>query len=127
LDNFIFYNPTRIIFGKDTVGQIGGVVKEAGGKRLLLVAGGGSIEDNGMPQSWLRITMRSQVQLGNENNENKAGRGRASPVNFYDNFVRSLAGAGWGSYLSSIGLSRPGGGKCRLISPRRSDGYETHA
>ena len=30
MDNFTFYNPTRIIFGKETVGQIGGVIKEAG-------------------------------------------------------------------------------------------------
>jgi alcohol dehydrogenase len=48
MDNFTFYNPTRIIFGKDAVGQIGGVIKEAGVKRVLLVAGGGSIRKNGV-------------------------------------------------------------------------------
>ena len=48
MDNFTFYNPTRIIFGKDAVGQIGGVIKEAGVKRVLLVAGGGSIRQNGV-------------------------------------------------------------------------------
>ena len=48
LDNFTFHNPTRIIFGKESVGQIGGVIKEAGVKRLLLVAGGGSIRKNGV-------------------------------------------------------------------------------
>jgi alcohol dehydrogenase YqhD (iron-dependent ADH family) len=47
MENFTFYNPTRIIFGKDTVGQIGGVIKEAGLRRVLLVAGGGSIQKNG--------------------------------------------------------------------------------
>ena len=31
-----------------SVGQIGGVIKEAGVKRLLLVAGGGSIRKNGV-------------------------------------------------------------------------------
>ena len=48
MDNFTFYNPTRIIFGKESVGQIGGVIKEAGVKRPLLVAGGGSIKKNGV-------------------------------------------------------------------------------
>ena len=48
MDNFTFHNPTRIIFGKDAVGQIGGVIKEAGCKRVLLVAGGGSIRKNGV-------------------------------------------------------------------------------
>ena len=48
MDSFTFYNPTRIIFGKETVGQIGGVIKEAGLSRVLLVAGGGSIKKNGV-------------------------------------------------------------------------------
>ena len=48
MDNFTFHNPTRIIFGKGAVGQIGGVMKEAGVKRVLLVAGGGSIRKNGV-------------------------------------------------------------------------------
>jgi hypothetical protein len=45
MDNF--NNPTRIIFGKETVGQIGGVIKERGSKRVLPVAGGGSVIDTG--------------------------------------------------------------------------------
>ena len=48
MENFTFYNPTRIIFGKDTVEQIGGVIKEAGFRRVLLVTGGGSIRKNGV-------------------------------------------------------------------------------
>jgi len=51
MDNFTFYNPTRIIFGKETVGQIGGVIKEAGLQRVLVVAGGGSIKAYGVPQA----------------------------------------------------------------------------
>ncbi len=54
MDNFVFHNPTRIIFGKDTVGQIGGVIKAAGVKRVLLVAGGGSIKKNGVYENVVR-------------------------------------------------------------------------
>jgi alcohol dehydrogenase YqhD (iron-dependent ADH family) len=54
MDNFVFHNPVRIIFGKETVGQVGGVIKEAGVKRVLLVAGGGSIKKNGVYDSVAR-------------------------------------------------------------------------
>jgi alcohol dehydrogenase YqhD (iron-dependent ADH family) len=41
MDSFTFYNPTRIIFGKEAVGQIGGVIKEAGLSRVLGVSEAG--------------------------------------------------------------------------------------
>ena len=58
MDNFTFYNPTRIIFGKDSVGQVGGVINEAGGTRVLLVAGGGSIKKNGVYDTVARSLRR---------------------------------------------------------------------
>lgn len=54
MDNFTFHNPTRIIFGKETVGQIGPVIQEAGVRRVLLVAGGGSIKTNGVYDAVVR-------------------------------------------------------------------------
>jgi alcohol dehydrogenase YqhD (iron-dependent ADH family) len=48
MENFIFYNPTKIIFGKDTVSQIGNVLKEDGINSVLLLAGSGSIKKNGV-------------------------------------------------------------------------------
>jgi alcohol dehydrogenase YqhD (iron-dependent ADH family) len=47
MENFIFHNPVKIIFGKDTIKEIG---KEAAahGKKALLVYGGGSIKKNGI-------------------------------------------------------------------------------
>jgi alcohol dehydrogenase YqhD (iron-dependent ADH family) len=38
MDNSTFRNPTRVIFGKDTVGQIGRVIRGAALRRVLLVA-----------------------------------------------------------------------------------------
>jgi len=43
--NFIFYNPTKIIFGKDTTLKIGKAIKE---KRCLLIYGRGSIIKTGI-------------------------------------------------------------------------------
>jgi len=46
MDNFEFYNPTRIIFGKDTIGSLASLVPE--GTRILLLYGGGSVKTNGV-------------------------------------------------------------------------------
>lgn len=46
--NFDFRNPTRIIFGKDTIKQVGDVIKGYKGTSVLLHFGGGSIKANGV-------------------------------------------------------------------------------
>lgn len=46
--NFDFRNPTRIVFGKGSVGKVGALVKEYKGTRVLLHYGGGSIKQNGV-------------------------------------------------------------------------------
>ncbi len=45
--NFEFYNPARIIFGKDTEAEVGKQIVKYG-KRVLLHYGGGSIKTNGV-------------------------------------------------------------------------------
>ncbi len=46
MENFVFQNPTRIIFGKGTENQVGSELK--GYKKVLLHYGGGSIKKNGV-------------------------------------------------------------------------------
>ncbi|UZN22450.1 iron-containing alcohol dehydrogenase [bacterium 3DAC] len=46
--NFVFHNPTKYVFGKDTVKKIGEEIVSFGSKKVLLVAGGGSIKKNGV-------------------------------------------------------------------------------
>ena len=46
MDNFVFNNPTRIIFGKDTELSVGQEVKGYANK-ILLHYGGGSIKRTG--------------------------------------------------------------------------------
>jgi len=48
MQNFVFYNPTKVIFGKDTISRIGSEIARCGIKRVLLLAGGGSIKRNGV-------------------------------------------------------------------------------
>lgn len=47
MNNFIFKNETKIIFGKDTENHVGKEIKEAADK-VLLVYGGGSIKKTGL-------------------------------------------------------------------------------
>ncbi|HUH66223.1 MAG TPA: iron-containing alcohol dehydrogenase [Syntrophales bacterium] len=47
MQNFVFDNPTRIIFGKGTISRIGNEVKRCG-KNVLLVYGQGSIKKHGI-------------------------------------------------------------------------------
>ncbi len=48
MENFEFFNPTKLIFGRDTIGRIGGEILEGGHKKVLLMAGRGSIKRNGV-------------------------------------------------------------------------------
>jgi len=47
MQNFVFHNPTRIIFGSGQIARVGGEVKKWG-KKVLLVYGQGSIKKNGI-------------------------------------------------------------------------------
>ncbi|MCA0984491.1 iron-containing alcohol dehydrogenase [Halobacillus yeomjeoni] len=47
MEKFTFYNPTKLIFGKDQVQQLPNQIPE-GTKKVLLVYGGGSIKKNGV-------------------------------------------------------------------------------
>jgi alcohol dehydrogenase YqhD (iron-dependent ADH family) len=47
MNSFRFYNPTKLIFGQDTVSQLGAQVKPYG-TSVLLVYGGGSIKRTGL-------------------------------------------------------------------------------
>lgn len=47
MQNFVFQNPTKLIFGKDTVKHLQNEIPQYG-KNVLLVYGGGSIKRNGL-------------------------------------------------------------------------------
>ena len=47
MENFTYYNPTKLIFGKGQIDQLKKELKQYG-KNVLLVYGGGSIKRNGL-------------------------------------------------------------------------------
>ncbi|NLC17035.1 MAG: iron-containing alcohol dehydrogenase [Clostridiales bacterium] len=48
MQNFEFYNPTHLVFGKDTQKRVGELVKKHNGNRVLVVYGGGSVKKSGL-------------------------------------------------------------------------------
>lgn len=48
MNNFNYYTPTKVVFGKNTEEQTGQLVKEAGGTRVLIHYGGGSVKRSGL-------------------------------------------------------------------------------
>ena len=48
MKGFMFYTPTRVVFGKDTEKQVGGLAKAYGAHKVLLHYGGASAERSGL-------------------------------------------------------------------------------
>ncbi|MCE5192504.1 MAG: iron-containing alcohol dehydrogenase [Candidatus Cryosericum sp.] len=51
MHSFEFHNPTRVIFGRGTVPQVGAAIAREGVHTLLLIGGEGSIRENGVYQA----------------------------------------------------------------------------
>lgn len=47
MNNFVFHNPTKVVFGRDTTDKLAGLLKGYG-NNILLVYGGGSIKKSGL-------------------------------------------------------------------------------
>ncbi|WP_367569378.1 iron-containing alcohol dehydrogenase [Lacrimispora sp.] len=48
MNNFEYYVPTRIIFGRDTQKQVGAIIREYGFKKVMIHYGGGSVKKTGL-------------------------------------------------------------------------------
>ncbi len=48
MNNFTFWSPTKFVFGRDTESLTGDLVKQFGGKKALIVYGGGSVVRSGL-------------------------------------------------------------------------------
>ena len=62
MENFRFWTPTKFVFGRDTESETGKLVREFGGRRVLLLYGGGSVVHSGL----LDRVRRSLTEAGVE-------------------------------------------------------------
>ncbi len=63
MEAFTFYNPTRVISGVGMIRNIGKELKNDGVKSCLMVAGGGSIKENGVYNQVLESLREHQVEF----------------------------------------------------------------
>lgn len=62
MNNFKFYNPTKIIFGKNTIENIGIEIKNSHIKKVLLLAGSGSIKHNSVYEQTINSLKANNIQ-----------------------------------------------------------------
>ena len=48
MENFTYWVPTKVYFGKDTHKQVGTVIKEYGFSKIMIHYGGGSVQKTGL-------------------------------------------------------------------------------
>ncbi len=63
MKNFTFYNPTKLIFGQDTIPQIGDAISNYQCKSVLLVAGSGSIKRNGVYDQVIKSLRAKNIRV----------------------------------------------------------------
>lgn len=61
MNNFEYYTPTRVIFGKETQKETGRLIKEEGGKKVLIHYGGNSAKRSGLLDEIGGILDREQI------------------------------------------------------------------
>lgn len=62
MENFKFHNPTKVIFGKHTISQIGEELSHAGISRVLLLLGSGSVRKNGVYDEVISSLMQHEIE-----------------------------------------------------------------
>lgn len=63
MNNFMFKNPTKLIFGRDTVQRIGEEVKENGIDKVLLLYSKGSIYKNGIYEAAVKALKENGIEF----------------------------------------------------------------
>lgn len=61
MNSFQFYSPTKVLFGAGTIAETGPAVQAAGGHRVLVLYGCGSVIKNGVLDSVLASLDRCEI------------------------------------------------------------------
>lgn len=63
MENFEFYNPTRIIFGKEAEKKIGKILEKDDVERVLFVYGKSSIKETGLYDRIVKALKKKELSL----------------------------------------------------------------
>lgn len=104
MNNFSFYNPTKIIFGKDSIDKIGVELSCAKYERVLLLAGKGSIKKNGVYNQvtkFLQANGVSFVEMWGVQPNPTLEKVRETIIFARENKVDAILAVGGGSVIDS--------------------------
>jgi hypothetical protein len=104
VNDFTYYNPTKIEFGKAKENNIGHYIKEAGIKKVLLVYGSGSIKKHGLYERIISSLKKNNIAY--EELSGVVSNPLLSKVNegikiAKDNDIEAILGVGGGSVADS--------------------------
>jgi len=104
MNDFTYYNPTKIEFGKEKENNIGEYLGQSGIKKVLLVYGGGSIKKNGLYSRIINSLNKNNIAF--EELSGVVSNPLLSKVNegvklAKDNKVEAILGVGGGSVADS--------------------------
>lgn len=104
MNNFTYYNPTKIEFGKEKENNIGEYLEQSDIKKVLLVYGGGSIKQNGLYDKI--ITSLNKNNIGFEELSGVVSNPLLSKVNegikiAKNTNIEAILGVGGGSVADS--------------------------
>ena len=103
VNNFVYYNPTRIYFGNEQLVHLGEEVKKYG-SRAILVYGGGSIKKNGLYDKIMKVLRESGIEVaecaGIEPNPQYTSVNRAAKI-CRENQCEVVIGVGGGSVIDA--------------------------
>lgn len=63
MENFVYKNPTKLIFGRDNTKHIGKEIRKNGVNRVLLLYGGGSIFKNGVYETVAKSLNENRIEF----------------------------------------------------------------
>ncbi len=61
MQNFKYFTPTKVVFGKETEKQVAGLIKEFGGTKVLIHYGGGSVIKSGLMKTVTDILDEAKI------------------------------------------------------------------
>lgn len=103
INNFVYYNPTKIYFGNEQLVHLGEEVKKHG-KKALLIYGGGSIKKNGLYDKIIKSLEENDIEVaeaaGVEPNPQYTTVNRAAKI-CRDNECDVVIGVGGGSVIDA--------------------------
>ncbi len=104
MQNFIYYTPTKVFFGKDKENEVGRIIKEYGYKTVMLQYGKDSIKKSGLYERVVRSLENNGimlVEMGGVEPNPKLEFVRRAVLKAKENSVDFILAVGGGSVLDS--------------------------